>query len=533
MSQEPASSASFWSKILHRNQPVGAEPPVEHPRSMHDIKDDFSNTSGGPWLTNELRKDIPQARVLLYDHGNLKEEDSIEILAKRLLRKLDQERKSGPGFQDQHPRPRPIFFICHSTGGLVAKHALVTANKLSRFASIAQDSYGITFIATPHQGSTYLCSREFWPSIRRVMDLRCEMPDSLLKEFRVNSTELRQLAKNFKTYSTDLRINTYYETSDSDLAFTPANDNIPRSYHVCITSIGSAILELEQESETPLSCDHMDCATFQGEDDLRTSFILELRKDVLRAEDLSMIEHCSIDLETDVKVEVNGFFEDATSSAKLWTSRPSLKDYLKHGPRALLEARMRQAQSSAKSSAILPSVSPNVSGTKQKDNRIMGKISGQTSDPLPSIGENTKEGNESTAAYRVSSTDGITFSVPKRHPRLNPLGLMTPSDHGPPLPAMEKLKLTWVHIPYTHTGWVRQVLGRISQERGPDMDMHSDFLKEEHWASNHHHGRHAAPHAKFVKSSFVDLDKRVGLQASDTRFAIYVGLIPSNSLICY
>lgn len=494
---------------------------------MHDIEDDDRNTFRGPWLTNELRRKIPQARVLLYDHGSLKEEDTLEVLAERLLRKLDQARKSGLGFQDRHPRPRPIFFICHSTGGLVAKHALVFANKRTIFASIAEDSYGITFFATPHQGSTYLCSREFWPSIRRVMNLRCEMPDSLLKQFHVGSTGLRELAESFETYSTDLRINTYYETSDSDLAFTPANDNIPRSYHVCITSVGSAILELEQESETPLSGDHMECASFQGEDDLRTSFILELRKAVLRAEDLSKIDHYGIDLETDVKIEVNGFFEDATSSVKLWTSRQSLKEYLKKGPRALLEARMRQAQSSAN----LSSVSPNVPETNRKENHIMRRIGGQQGDRLPAKGEKLNEENGSTAAYRVSSRDSTTFSEPQRHPRLNPPASTIPSDHGPTLPAMEKLKLTWVHIPYTHTGWVRQVLARISEERG--LDIHSDFLKEEHWASNHHHGRHAAPHAKFVKSSFVDLDKRVGHQASDTRFAVYVGLIPSTSLICY
>ena len=524
-----ASPALPWSNIFHRTRPVETEPPVEHPGSTNDITDDDGNNYHGGWLTNELRKAIPQARVLLYYHGNLKEGDTLEILAERLLGKLGQARKSGLGFQDRYPRPRPIFFICHSTGGLVAKHALVSANKRPRvFPSIAEDSYGITFFATPHRGSAYLCSKEFGPSIRRVMNLRCEMPDSLMQQFRDGCTELRELAISFETYSTDLRINTYYETSDSGLAFTPANDNIPRSYHVCITSVASAILDLEQESETPLSGDHMECPTFQGEDDLRTSFILELRKAILRAEDLSKIDHHEIDLEADVKIEVNGFFEDVTSSVKLWTSRTSLKDYLKKGPRALLEARMRQAQSSAS----LPSASPNVPGTKQKDSQTVRKINGQPSDRLPANGENLKESDGSTAAHKVSSIEfsESPFSEPRRPPRRGLSGSMTPSDHGPPLLAMEKLKLTWVHIPYTHTGWVRQVLDRISEERG--LDTHSDFLKEEHWASNHHHGRHAAPHAKFVKSSFVDLDKRDGLHASDSRFAVYVGLVPLTSLIC-
>lgn len=299
--------------------------------SVQDLEVEDRNKSRGLWLTSELRRKVPQARVLLYDHGNMKDGDTLETLAYRLLRKLSQARKAGLGFQDRHPGPRPIFFICHSTGGLVAKQALVEAHNETFFAPIVEDSYGMTFLATPHQGSAYLSSKEFWPSIRRVMSLHYDVPDSLQRQFRIGGDELQKLARDFARCSTDLRINTYYETSDSDLAFIPANDNTPRSYHGFITSISSAILDYEQESETPLSSDHAGCATFQGDDDLRATFILELRKAVLSAKDLSEIEHYGIDLETEVKVEVNGFFKDATSSIKLWTSCKTLKEYLEQG----------------------------------------------------------------------------------------------------------------------------------------------------------------------------------------------------------
>ena len=261
----------------------------------------------------------------------MKDGDTLETLADRLLSKLSQARKAGLGFQDRYPAPRPIFFICHSTGGLVAKQALVKGHNGTLFASIVEDSYGMTFLATPHQGSTYLSSKEFWPSIRRVMDLHYDVPASLQHQFRIGGAELQKLGTDFARCSTDLRINTYYETSDSDLAFTPANDSTPRSYHGFITSISSAILDYEQESETALSSDHAGCATFQEDDDLRATFILELCKAVLSATDLSKIKHCGIDLETEVKLEVNGFFKDTTSSVKLWTSRPTVKEYLDQG----------------------------------------------------------------------------------------------------------------------------------------------------------------------------------------------------------
>ncbi|KAL4777638.1 hypothetical protein BDW60DRAFT_7183 [Aspergillus nidulans var. acristatus] len=47
-----------------------------------------------PWLTTELRRFIPNARVLLLDHGELGAEDTLDLLATGLLNKLQEARKS-------------------------------------------------------------------------------------------------------------------------------------------------------------------------------------------------------------------------------------------------------------------------------------------------------------------------------------------------------------------------------------------------------------------------------------------------------
>lgn len=322
---------SLWSRIFSKAFPPRSESSKPKTFSVQDREVEDSNRSHGPWLISELRRKIPEARVLLYDHGYMKDKDTLEILANRLLKKLSDARTSDLGFQDRHPGPRPIFFICHSTGGLVAKQALVEAHNRNLFTSIFEDSYGMTFLATPHQGSAYLSSRENKPSIQSVMNLYYDVPDSLQQQFRLGGDELQKLAGHFARCSTDLRINTYYETADSELTFTPANDNTLRSYQGFVTSISSAILDYEQESETALSSDHAGCAAFQGDDELRATFILELRKAVLSARDLSKIKHCGIEIENEVKIEVNGFFKNTTSSAQLWTSKPTLKDYLDQG----------------------------------------------------------------------------------------------------------------------------------------------------------------------------------------------------------
>ena len=95
------------------------------------------------------------------------------------------------------------------------------------------------------------------------MGLRYDIPRSLQQQLSFKHVHLCEISQRFKTCSTDLRIDTYYETNDSNLAFTAANDNIARSYHVPIASVASAILDLDHESETPLSSDHVGCATFE------------------------------------------------------------------------------------------------------------------------------------------------------------------------------------------------------------------------------------------------------------------------------
>ena len=536
------------------------------PPSPQDIDQDGRDTSHGPWPITDLRGQVSQARILLYDHKVLEEGDTLETLAEDLLRRLCQVsvRRAASNLNDPLRKPRPLFFICHSTGGLVAKKALLLANQRKIFASIANDCYSMTFIATPHQGSAFLSSDEFWPSVCQVMRLR-DIPQSVKQQFRLASEELRSMADDFRHWSTDLRINTFYETADSDLAFRPANDDIPRSYHVPIASVSSAIMDLEHEAETPLSSDHVGCATFEGDDDTFDNFVLELREAVQIAADLAKIKTYSMDLEADVRVEVNGFFEDEASSVKLWTARHSLTEFLERGPSALLEERLKRAQEPTKisytkddqkiaSKQQMPKVSISAAAERPKS-KIHDKVQNMLQrtisqdkpslQPLPHLVRSSSDGqlgreptespsiqlqpnsedivrrNASVAAPVNGSVNRIKFSS-LDHPNTLRHGSVAPTDPGPHMPAMNRLKLTWVHVPYTHTGWVPRVLERFAKENGHHFPL--DFLREEHWASNHTHGRHAAPHAKYVKSSFVSPTKAVEVRSrvGSSRFAIYV-----------
>jgi hypothetical protein len=90
------------------------------------------------WIRQGIRKEVSNARVMLYRHRELHDGMTIEEAADDLI---DQLVKMRAGLT----KARPIFFICHSIGGLVVKLALVKARKRSELKSLVFDCHGITF----------------------------------------------------------------------------------------------------------------------------------------------------------------------------------------------------------------------------------------------------------------------------------------------------------------------------------------------------------------------------------------------------
>lgn len=145
-----------------------------------------------------------------------------------------------------------------------------------------------------------------------------------------------------------MRIWTFLETLDSIVTVTDAETGNGVEFHVPIASIRSGLLDLEHEKETPLATDHPGTACFKDQEMSKISFLKQLAPAVQKAVDLSQKQDFPLDVEKDVMVQINGFFEDTAlgvseeTPLKLWSTKTSLREYLGKGPAACLRARLQQ-----------------------------------------------------------------------------------------------------------------------------------------------------------------------------------------------
>ncbi|KAM0142996.1 hypothetical protein ACHAO1_000830 [Botrytis cinerea] len=317
--------------------------------SMTPVSPAYTMKHLPPWIVRDIRsrRDLSMARVLLYDHGDPKDGDTLKQLATRLLDSIRKLRS----IEDKN---RPLFFVCHSTGGLVLKMALTDAGRPRDL--ILNDCYGITFFATPHRGSSYLSHPGFSGSIRTIMGLSRELPTSITKQLELDHHSLKQIGKDFKALATEFKVWTFFETIDSNL--TGLDQGKP--FHAPITSIKSAILNLRNESVYPLASNHKKCAAFgSANGHTKEDYLAALAALVKQACKLSKIAHFELNLKQRVEVEINGFYEGTSTIPtnepliRVWSTNKSMYDFRRNGPTKLLKERREEVSDAPRAGQYL------------------------------------------------------------------------------------------------------------------------------------------------------------------------------------
>ncbi|KAJ3538330.1 hypothetical protein NM208_g5949 [Fusarium decemcellulare] len=115
--------------------------------------DTWTADNGDMWLRDYLPSSeyFTKSRIMTFgydsDLTDKKTVMTLENWAQTLLRNLDEVRRS------PEEKARPLVFICHSLGGLVARKA-VSEIPASSVRGIELSRCGLVFLATPHSGAT-------------------------------------------------------------------------------------------------------------------------------------------------------------------------------------------------------------------------------------------------------------------------------------------------------------------------------------------------------------------------------------------
>ncbi|KAI0445123.1 hypothetical protein F4803DRAFT_509492 [Xylaria telfairii] len=315
------------------------------------------------WIRQGIRREVSKARVMLYRHRELCEGMTINDAADDLIKQLTNMRS---GLK----KARPIFFICHSIGGLVVKAALVKAKKHDELKTLVYDCHGITFFATPHRGSSYLSMPNLRESIEHLLFLQKPLPRSITDFLRLGCRPLLKLHEAFTDIASELRLWTFYETVDSQLSGLGSNDIEEVHFSAPITSIKSGLIGSRAEQALSLESDHAHCASFGPQNlQIMHSYLYDLGEAVRKAEFLSTnFVHTSMKLKSKVKVETIGFYDDPDSevdhSIRLYVSRHYLDQFLEKGPEYCLQERLNTMAPRTRKRMLPPSRRPTASPSR-------------------------------------------------------------------------------------------------------------------------------------------------------------------------
>ena len=123
-----------------------------------------------------------------------------------LLSRLRIEQQNTPG------KERRFIFICHSLGGLVLKQALITASlRSNQYGSILKSTYGVVFMATPHQGSRSASLARHFSRIVNITTFGTGVRTELLQDLELSSGTLEQLSHLCVSLLEGLAIVSFYE----------------------------------------------------------------------------------------------------------------------------------------------------------------------------------------------------------------------------------------------------------------------------------------------------------------------------------
>lgn len=352
------------------------------------------------------------------------------------------------------------------------------------------------------------------------------MPGRLRQDLSLKNPYLEELNEIFVNAAIGVKIYSYIETQDTELeVLTTTSVEGENLISVGLTIVdgrsarlSTADLSVEDESIVESNTTHSKAPRFKDQKAF-DYFISELSALILNfsADDCIAYQELSTSIMANVKVDVHQFYQTSTekepvASMKVWSEYSSLKTFFDQGPTKCLKKRLEKFEQDEK-----PLINGNPKPTEHAAPTIKIALAADTKNTI-------SPKSKPTLSLPTSEPSKISDT---RHSLTNPGFLRADAlvkleeDKAPqsaptfkaPTPFSDKFK--WIHIPFTHCGWVRvrghsqnywstefsqasqRVLMTISKEKA-NMDLHTKLMLDQVWIGQHYKSRHGSPHAQFV-----------------------------------
>ncbi|CAD6571283.1 MAG: hypothetical protein ASARMPRED_004452 [Alectoria sarmentosa] len=484
--------------------------------------------------------------------------------ADRFLEIVQEHRRA------QRTDRRLILFICHSTGGNVVKQAL-SKNAAKGQNSIAACCLGVTFFSTPHHGSSVLSEPEYVQTVQNHLGLKWEMSESLRHDFLLRNTDLETLNHRFAVSVFGVKIYSYVETTDTNLIVLSTNDlggEALTTIRLCVVDSRSGKLSspeapFEDEEVIQLNSTHVGAPRFTDEDTLYSFYIDEITAFVkgFSADERSLHHALNHDIMTNTEVDVHQFYVVGTQgepgSMKIITAHPSLQTFLEIGPSKCMEARVRgtdQVDQRSRNGSVRPAIelrpasepaAPTLTVTSVESDEASSDASRAESYPKLSApvvptpkNIHTRRPSLTTELSDPESPGHLAPKPTKKVAFTHTINMDSDQARRPQrahlfqLPSASSERFQWIHVPFTHAGWVPHVLTAISQDKD-DLTLHTKLLMDKMWFSQHNQSRHASPHARFVRPSVKCLLPKSSEKHLDTGMTTPLSAIEDIQFVAY
>ncbi|KAI0380774.1 hypothetical protein F5Y04DRAFT_256678 [Hypomontagnella monticulosa] len=229
--------------------------------SSNHAEKTWTSRNGVKWLEDKrfLPAEFPKARVLLFGYNSSVAIESspagVREQVNNLLNHLERVRSSDLN--------RPLVFMCHSLGGLIAKRALVTAKLKAEHNPTYMSTRGIVFFGTPHWGSRLA---ETGGTVAKIVRFfRGEARNNFVDVLRENSLLTEEMRDTFRYIQDEFSFLSFYETKKVKLG--------GRNWDFIVTK-ESATLGASNEEVFPREEDHSGVCTYEESD--RDSAFMQL-----------------------------------------------------------------------------------------------------------------------------------------------------------------------------------------------------------------------------------------------------------------